>query len=90
MSAFISKTIDFGTVGYCQKCGEGHHLINDLCYRCRLESEAHDRVDNDPKLLVYEDIIFYDWPNWGEHIAWIANAPADEIISWAKATREDE
>lgn len=23
------------TIGYCQKCGYGHSLINGLCYDCR-------------------------------------------------------
>ena len=24
------------TIGYCEKCGEGHSLLDGLCYNCRL------------------------------------------------------
>jgi hypothetical protein len=48
------------------------------------DHEAHERVNNIPELQKYEDIIFYDWSNWDEHIEWVATAPIDEIVDWAK------
>lgn len=51
---------------------------------------ARQRVSDTPELDVYEDIIFYDWPNWDEHLEWVAAAPVAEIVSWAAAIRKDE
>jgi hypothetical protein len=46
---------------------------------------AQERVDDIPELQEYEDILIkYDWSNWEEHIEWVATAPIDEILDWAK------
>jgi hypothetical protein len=52
------------------------------------ERTARNRVRNSARLGLYADIIFADWPNWEEHMEWVATASADEIISWAKATQK--
>lgn len=51
---------------------------------------ARQRVSDTPELSEYEDIIFYDWPNWDEHLAWVATAPVEEIVQWAATVRRDE
>lgn len=48
------------------------------------EQEARRRVDSTEALQAYESIIFYDWPNWDEHLEWIATAPIKEIVNWAE------
>jgi hypothetical protein len=54
------------------------------------ETAARQRVNATPELAVYEDIIFYDWPNWDEHLEWVATAPVEEIVQWAATVRRDE
>lgn len=49
-----------------------------------VEERARTRVNNTPELAAHEDTIFADWPNWTEHMQWIATAPASEIIEWAE------
>ena len=49
-----------------------------------MESKARARISNTPELSLFEDVIFYDWPNWDEHIAWIITAPVKEIVEWAE------
>lgn len=49
------------------------------------ETKARRRVQFDERLKPYHDTIFYDWPNWDEHLEWIANAPLTEIISWLES-----
>ncbi len=51
-----------------------------------MEQEARERVSATPELAAHQDIIFYDWSNWDEHMTWIATAPIAEIVSWAEAT----
>lgn len=43
------------------------------------------RVARNPQLNKHKDTIFYDWPNWNEHIEWIATGPVSSIIAWAEA-----
>lgn len=47
------------------------------------------RVDSEPSLSPYEDIIFADWPEGNDHLEWVITADVDEIESWAKQIRED-
>lgn len=49
------------------------------------EQKARERVKNTQELDQFENIIFYDWPNWDEHLEWIATAPVSEIVDWAEA-----
>ena len=53
------------------------------------ETKARERVSNDESLNEYADEIWYDWPNWGAHVEWIATAPVSEIVAWAKSIRDD-
>lgn len=55
-----------------------------------IEEMARGRVAEDEELLAYQDIIFYDWPNWADHLEWIAIAPRDEILKWAAEIRNNE
>ncbi len=50
-------------------------------------SFAQHRYANTPELQPFGDIIFYDWPNWDEHLDWIATAPTAEIVDWAETIR---
>ena len=63
---------------------KGELAMEEQNKREGLLNTAHERVDNIPELREYEDIIFYDWSNWDEHIEWVATAPIDEIVDWAK------
>jgi len=53
------------------------------------EGIARHRVEHNEALDEYADEIWYDWPNWGEHVDWIATAPVSEIVAWAKSIRDD-
>lgn len=53
-----------------------------------VEQWSRERVENSRQLKPYADIIFADWPNWDEHMKWVAVAPIRKIISWAKATQK--
>ena len=46
--------------------------------------QARERVDGTPDLKTHEATIFYDWPNWEEHMEWVATAPVEEIVDWAE------
>ena len=48
------------------------------------EQQARQRVSETPELDAVSDTIFYDWPNWSEHMQWIATAPIAEIVDWAE------
>lgn len=48
------------------------------------EKLAKQRVSENPELSQHEEIIFYDWSNWDEHMVWIATAPIEQITSWAR------
>ena len=52
------------------------------------ETLARNRVGSTPILQAHYDTIFYDWPNWAEHMEWIAMAPVEEIIDWAESVSE--
>lgn len=47
-----------------------------------IEQQARQRVET-TELDSWSDIIFYDWPNWTEHMQWIATAPIVDIVDWA-------
>lgn len=49
------------------------------------EKAAKRRVNNTPELAQHEATILYDWPNWDEHMEWIATAHVREIVDWAEA-----
>lgn len=51
-----------------------------------MEEQARKRVRETPELEPHEAIIFYDWPNWDEHLGWVCKAPIDEIVDWAETT----
>lgn len=42
------------------------------------------RIANTPELKEHADTILYDWPNWDEHIEWVASASVAEIVDWAE------
>lgn len=65
-------------------------MTNSRQFMTDTEKAARDRVDNDDYLREHEDILFYDWPNWEEHMQWVATAPVDEIIGWANDTQVDD
>jgi hypothetical protein len=49
------------------------------------------RVDGDPKLRPYRDLLVeYDWPEGEQHYEWVATASTATLIKWAKGIREDE
>lgn len=53
------------------------------------ETLAREKVENTPGLKAIEDILFYDWPNWNEHMQWIVETPVNKILDWAMSV-EDE
>jgi len=55
-----------------------------------VEERARNRVSHNPELRQYEDVIFYDWPEGGEHLEWVATAPAEEIVMWAQSVGDPE
>ena len=55
------------------------------------EQTAAQRVNSSETLTQYRDLLLNtDWPNWHEHLEWVATAPEAEIISWAEEIRRDE
>jgi len=48
------------------------------------------RIDREPALEEYRDIILYDWGNQEEHWQWIASAELAEIVDWCESIRRDE
>lgn len=55
-----------------------------------LEQQARNRVENSPVLAPFADIIFSDWHEGAEHLAWVASADEGEIVGWAEGIRETE
>lgn len=51
------------------------------------EEIARKRVSKSEELAQYSDVIFYDWPNWTEHMRWVASAKTytADIVDWAEA-----
>ncbi len=47
--------------------------------------ELHARVDDNDALAPYAGVIFYDWPEGAQHIAWALTADEDEIVKWAES-----
>lgn len=42
-------------------------------------------------LRPYEDILIdYDWPNYDEHIIWVASAPFSEVLAWCETIRDEK
>jgi len=52
------------------------------------EEQARRRVETTPELKAHEDTILYDWPNRNEHMRWVATAPVEEIVDWAKSVEQ--
>jgi len=50
----------------------------------QLYALAVQRVEDTPELAAFADTIFYDWPNWREHLEWVCSAPVQDIIDWAE------
>ena len=50
------------------------------------EEEARARIEDDAQLRPYYGHIFYDWPNWDEHMEWLCCAPRSEIVEWVAVT----
>lgn len=48
-----------------------------------IEYQAYARVAADSQLEYHREKIFYDWPNWDDHMRWVATAPVAEIVEWA-------
>lgn len=51
----------------------------------RTQRAAEHRVRTDPELLEhYDGLIAYDWPNYAEHMEWVATAPKAALLEWAE------
>lgn len=48
------------------------------------------RIDNNPELKPYADLLQYDWEDEDEHAEWVATAPVSEIVDWAESIRDAE
>jgi uncharacterized membrane protein len=48
------------------------------------------RIDTNPTLAIYADLLQYDWEDEDEHADWVATAPVSEIVEWAQQIRETE
>ena len=47
------------------------------------------RINQTPELEPYRDTLLYDWNDGDEHLDWVASAPVDELVSWAKLVEKD-
>ena len=54
------------------------------------EKIARTRVAQTLELAQYESIIFYDWPDWDDHLEWLETAPTSEIVDWVEAIVEQD
>lgn len=54
-----------------------------------MEKQARNRVNSTPELSQHEDTIFYDWPEWEEHMKWVATASIVEIVDWVEAIKTE-
>ena len=55
-----------------------------------VEEQARERVANNRELKDYAEIILDPtWPNWTEHMQWVATAPISEIVDWAEMVEAD-
>jgi uncharacterized membrane protein len=48
------------------------------------------RINKNPALVAYADLLQYDWDDADEHADWVATAPVSEIVEWAQQIREAE
>ncbi|NDC64553.1 MAG: hypothetical protein EBZ59_11345 [Planctomycetia bacterium] len=49
--------------------------------------EARARVERNEQLSPYAETILADYPEGDEHLRWVIDADADEILAWAEAAR---
>lgn len=54
------------------------------------ETKARERVSHENRLTPYAAYIWYDWPNWEEHLEWLATAELDDIVTWCEVVARDE
>ena len=48
-----------------------------------LYRKAERRISDTPELEPYRSVLIeYDWPNWEEHIEWVATGDVEEILDW--------
>ena len=78
---FIAKIPDEGSVIYYPAIVA---WINDHASASEY-NQAKERVINTPELQEFEAVLLYDWGDPGFY-KWVATAPVDELISWAKDT----
>lgn len=52
--------------------------------------KIQNRINNNPELEPYADLLQYDWQDEDEHAEWVATAPVSEIVDWAKSIRDAE
>lgn len=50
-----------------------------------LYEQVVEKIDANPELAKRRDYILADWPNWFEHLEWIAAATPKQIVSWVDA-----
>lgn len=81
--AYINRNFD-GSKSAAIHQALGAMMSNDT------ETIARTRIDNTPELAAHADTILTDWPNWTEHMAWIATAPVSEIVDWAESIENAE
>ena len=55
----------------------------------KLERKARSRVVLTDALYEHRDVIFYDWPNWEEHLEWVLHAPVPEILDWIEDIKRE-
>lgn len=51
-------------------------------------TEGRARVNGNAKLSAHSKTIFSDWPNWAEHMEWVATASVREIVDWAETVEK--
>lgn len=65
--------------------------MNSYAGTDRDRTRAIDRVENDPDLAPYYDIIIgYDWGYGNEHMHWITTEDKGDLLEWAEGIRADE
>lgn len=52
--------------------------------------KIQNRINKNPVLADYADLLHYDWQEEDEHAEWVATAPISEIVEWAQGIRDDE
>lgn len=48
-----------------------------------LQDAVENRVHAHDELEAIRNLIYYEWPNQWDHMAWVASAPIAEIVDWA-------